>query len=328
MAEAGMRLRHDLASESIMGFAEVLKHFPEIRRLFLDTVDHLRKVRPDVLVLVDYPGFNIRLAKEARKLNIRIVYYISPQVWAWKRGRLKTLAQTVDKMLVIFPFEERLYREAGLDCAYVGHPLVDHLSEFTPTRYGGDGKCVGLLPGSRSQEISRLLPVMVEAAKRLKAAHPEVRFLMPCVNEARAAQIRAGLNGLDAEVIIGGMHEVLSSIRFAWVASGTATLETALFGVPMCIVYKVHPLTFAIAKRVVDVQHIGIVNILADRRIVPELVQHEATPDALLRDALPLFEDTPRRAQALSDLRLLKASLGGGGASRRAAEEILAITTR
>jgi len=325
MAAAGMELREDLAGRAIMGFAEVARSLPYIRRVFRETEAHLAKTRPDCVVLIDYPGFNMRLAARAKAMGLRVVYYISPQVWAWKAGRVKTLARVVDKMLVILPFEEKLYREAGVDCAFVGHPLMDQL-EAAPVEgiYRG-GLLVGLLPGSREQEIRRLMQPMIAVARGIRAAHPEVRFVVPCVNAAREAQVRALSGDLPIETTIGRMYEVLDAARFCLVASGTATLETALFGVPMAILYKTGRLNYWIARRLVRIPHIGLVNILAGRGIVPEFIQEQASADAILPVALELMADTPRRRQMLDDLAALRAALGGPGASMRAARAIVAV---
>ncbi|MDQ1257351.1 MAG: Lipid-A-disaccharide synthase, partial [Candidatus Hydrogenedentes bacterium] len=238
MAAAGMRLRYDLAGEAIMGISEVVKAFPAIRRLFLDTAAHIESARPDALVLIDYPGFNMRLGQRAKAMGVPVVYYISPQVWAWKKRRIYTIAKMVDKMLVILPFEEKLYTDIGVDCAYVGHPLLDSVARFESTgRYRG-GMVIGVLPGSREQEIRRLLGPMLEVARGIRDAYPEARFVAPCANEARERQVRAMIGDFPLETAVGQTYEVLDAARFCLVASGTATLETALFGVPMAILYK------------------------------------------------------------------------------------------
>ena len=325
MAGAGMRLDYDLANEAIMGFVEVVKHYPSIRRLFFDTLDWIEAFAPDGVVLIDYPGFNIRIAKELKKRGIPVIYYISPQVWAWKKGRLKTLAGCVDHMMVIFPFEVELYAKAGVPCTYVGHPLLDHVQKAERGDDLGGEPLVGLLPGSREQEIARLLEPMIEMARGVRETMPGARFVIPCVNEARAAQVRGLLDGFDAEVLVGGMDRVLDQAQACLVASGTATLQTALFGVPMCILYKTSGLTYLLARAVVDIEHIGIVNILAGRGIVPEFIQHEARAESILPQFLPLLQESPARAQMLSDLEQVRSDLGGGGASDNAARVILDV---
>lgn len=325
MAAAGMGLRHDLAGEAIMGFTEVVKHFGAIRRLFLDTAVHIEASRPDAVVLIDYPGFNIRLAERVHRMGIPVVYYISPQVWAWKKKRVHTLAACVRKMLVIFPFEVPLYEEAGLDCTYVGHPLLDHVAAYQARHDGREAMLVGLLPGSREQEIKRLLAPMIDVARGIAARYPEARFITPVVDPARAAQVQAIAGSFPLEIQVGGMYDVLGRARFCLVASGTATLETALFGVPMVILYRVTALTFWIAKFLVDIPHIGIVNILAGRGIVPEYIQGAIQPSRILPQALRLIDDSPERDRMIGDLRNVQALLGDGGASQNAAREILAM---
>ncbi len=325
MEAAGMTLRHDLAGQGIMGFTEVLKHILPIRRLFYETLDHLRKTRPACLVLIDYPGFNIRLAKAVDGLGIPVVYYISPQVWAWKKKRIHTLARYVRKMLVIFPFEEELYREVGLDTVYVGHPLLDYIESYTPTPLPRDGKLIGLLPGSREQELRRLLPIMLATAKRLQAQDPALHFITPCVNEARAEQVRAIAGDFPLEVRVDAMYDVLSQSHFCLVASGTATLETLMFGTPMLIMYKISPLSYLLARLLVDIRYIGIVNILAKKEIVPEFIQHKAAPERVAPVAWELIQESPARQKMLQELVAQRETLGAGGASDRAAAEILAL---
>ena len=305
-----------------MGFTEVLKSLGLIRRLFQETLARFDEAPPDALVLIDYPGFNLRLAREAHKRGIPVVYYISPQIWAWKRGRIRTIAKVVRKMLVIMPFEAALYEEAGVPCAYVGHPLLDHLPTVE-VRGSLRGKFViGILPGSRQQEIQRLLPIMLEVAEGIRQQYPEACFAVPCVDGEREAQVRAIAGDVPLQTFVGNTYEVLDAAHFCLVASGTATVETALFGVPFVILYKVTPITYWIARAVVRIKHIGMVNILADKRIVPEFVQHEATASRVLPTALELLSDTPTRRQMIEDLAAVREQLGGGGASARAADEI------
>lgn len=325
MADAGMRLRHDLAGEAIMGFFEVVKHFPSIRRLFIETVAHLRESRPDAVVLIDYPGFNIRLAKAAHAAGIPVIYYISPQIWAWKKKRLQTIAQCVRKMLVIFPFEQSIYRAAGVDGAYVGHPLLDHLNGFTPTRRFDGDPVIALLPGSRQQEIARHTGVLADVGRGILERYPSARFISAAVDTTRADQIRRIAGNFPIEVCVGGMYDVLASARFCVVASGTATLETALFGVPMVIVYRVSAPTYWLARLLVNVPHIGMVNILAGRGIVPEFIQREAVANRILPAAFALIEDTPARVKMIQDLAEVREHLGAGGASAHAAAEILGV---
>ncbi|HPG67126.1 MAG TPA: lipid-A-disaccharide synthase [Candidatus Hydrogenedentes bacterium] len=325
MAEAGMALRYDLAREAVMGFTEVVRAFPGIRRLFLDTVRHISACRPDVVVLIDYPGFNIRMGEKVKELGIPVVYYISPQVWAWKQKRIHTIARFVSRMLVILPFEEELYRQIGVPCAYVGHPLLDHIASRRANDDTDGRLVIGLLPGSREQEIRRLMPTMIETAEGIRQRYPDARFLTPCVDTVREAQVRALADRFPVETLVGRTYDVLAAARFCLVASGTATLETALFGVPMAILYRTSPINYWIARRVVSIKHIGIVNIIAGREVVPEFIQHEARAEAILPRALELIDDTPARQRVLADLAEVKARLGDAGASMRAARHVLEV---
>jgi len=322
MAEAGMQLHCDLASSGIMGFVEVLRSLRFIRNVFNETLQRLKQRPPDCLVLIDYPGFNMRLAAKAKKMGIPVVYYISPQVWAWKPKRVYKIAAAADKVLVIFPFEKSLYEPTGVACEWVGHPLLDHIAA-TPVEGCFAGKCViGLLPGSRGQEVQRLLPPMLEVARQLRMDFPDARFIAPCVDELRAQQIRGLVGDFPLEVVVGQFYEVLHAARFCLVASGTATLETALFNVPMVVMYKVAPLTYQIARRLVKTPYISLVNILAKRAVVPEFIQGMANPEVVVPVARELVGDTPRRSTMLADLAGIRAMLGEPGASRRAAEAI------
>jgi len=325
MAAAGMNLHGDLAGKAVMGFSEVARALGMLRRVFLDTVQRLERTRPDALVLIDYPGFNIRLGRRAHALGIPVVYYISPQVWAWKRKRIHTIAEFVQKMLVILPFEQELYTSAGVDCTYVGHPLLDRIAAREKPREDSAQPLVGLFPGSRAQEIERLMATMLEVARGIAERHPEARFVTPCVDVERERQVRHIAGDFPLQTGIGNAYEVLSAARLCVVASGTATLETALFGVPMLIMYRVGRLNYWLARRLVRVQHIGLVNIVAGRRIVPEFIQRDATAEKMLPEALALFEDNPERQQMIRNLEAVRAALGEAGASQRAAREILAV---
>ncbi len=325
MEAAGMQLHCDLAERAIMGFTEVVRSFGFLRDLFRRTVNHLRKHRPDCVVLIDYPGFNLRLAKEARKLGIPVVYYISPQIWAWKKGRIHTLRALVNKMLVILPFEKPLYDAVGLDCVYVGHPLLDHIDSAPVGGVFGEGLIIGVLPGSREQEILRIMPAMVETARRIRDRFPEARFVAPCVDAAREAQIKAAAGDFPVETRAGGTYELLSAARFCMVASGTATLETALFEVPMVVLYRVTPITYWLARAFVRIDAIALVNILAGKRIVPEFIQGRANPNLIAPVAIELIEDSPARKDMISELSRIRSLLGSGGASEAAAREVLKV---
>jgi len=325
MESAGMALRYDLASHAIMGFSEVVKSFKTIRRIFLDTVAYLEQTRPDCLVVIDYPGFNIRLAQRAHALGIPVVYYISPQVWAWKKKRIHTIAETARKVLVILPFEEALYQAVGADSEYVGHPLLDQISAVPTTgEFEGD-MVIGLLPGSREQEVGRLMSTMIDVARGIREQYPQARFITPCPDEARKRQVLDVAGDFPVETVIGKTYEVLRAARFCLVASGTATVETALFGVPMAVLYKTSAITYLMARYFIKIKHVCLVNILAGREVVPEFLQRQASAETVLPTALDLIAEGPRRSTMLSDLAEVKALLGGPGASACAAASILSL---
>jgi lipid-A-disaccharide synthase len=351
MKKAGMRLDLDLASRSVIGFVEVLKHAGYFRRAFKLAEGLLRGEEPDLLVLVDYPGFNLRLAAKAKALGIPVAYYISPQVWAWKRGRVKTMAQILRKMLVTFPFEKPIYDQAGLDCSLVGNPLVDAIPAALQHRglaepgaarqarlrralgWKGQGPFIGLLPGSREQELRWLLPVMLESAQRLAAADPKRRFVVvkpPAAPADWYAPVEAAKQaGLPVRLFSGRSeaqaYQARAALDFALVASGTATLETALLGTPFCILYRVHPLTYAIGKRLVKIHSIGLANVVAGKRVVPEFLQHELDPETIAAQSERLLTRPAERRAQRAGLAKGLASLGKPGVAKRVAAELLAL---
>jgi len=349
MAEAGLRLDLDLASRSVIGFVEVLKHFNYFRRAFAQAERLLRDEKPDLLVLVDYPGFNLRLAAKAKALGVPVAYYISPQVWAWKKGRVPLMARLLRKMLVTFPFEKQIYDGAGLDCSHVGNPLLDAIPARLLWKGPGDppaarqarlrrslgwkpgGQVVGLLPGSREQEVKWLLPVMLEAAQR--AAAPGRRFVVVKPASAPAAWYAlleaARQGGLDVALFEGRSQAQAYAARAACdtalVASGTATLETALLGVPFLILYRVHPVSYAIGKRLVKIHSIGLANVVAGRRVVPEFLQHGLDAGAIAADLVRLCGWPQERAAQRRALAPGLRSLGKPGVAGRVAKELLAL---
>ncbi|RJP23620.1 MAG: lipid-A-disaccharide synthase [Candidatus Abyssobacteria bacterium SURF_5] len=338
MQRAGCRLRADFVSSAVMGFARVVKRLPFFRRVLVETKRYLRENRPDALVLVDYPGFNLRLAAAAKKLRIPVAYYISPQVWAWRPGRIHKIARCIDKMIVILPFEEKLYAEIDVDVTYVGHPLLDHISEtalddefLRQFRSGGNHACIfGLMPGSREQEIRANLPVMIETADLLLKRIPNARFLVPCSSRANLELVKTLASGraLPVEVLLGKMHETASVSRCCIVASGTAALEVACFLTPLIVVYRTNFLAWMLAQKVLRVPHISLVNILAGSEVVPEMLQSRMRPDLLAELAIELSEDGERRRQMIQDLRGVRERLGAPGASDRAAQIIRELINR
>lgn len=335
MAAAGATIRTNIVRDlAIIGLTEVITKFPQIRRLFNDTVGYLREHRPDVLVLIDYPGFNLRLAEQAHRLGIKVVYYVIPQVWAWHQSRAHKIRKFVDEALVLFPFEEKFLRKFDAKATYVGHPLMDIMNitmgrEEVFERFQLDPakKLIGLLPGSRSREVDALLPVMLKAAERIQAAMPDVQFALPRASTVSAEEIERHLGGssVQVKVIDSFRYNVRSAMDFAIVASGTATLETGLLLRPMVIVYKIAPFTAFLARLVLKIPHAGLINIVAEKEVVPELLQGKCTPENVARESLRILNDPAEIERIKSDLRRVKEALAGAGASQRAAECVLEV---
>lgn len=329
---AGMDVKYHVRDMAVMGLAEVLRRYGFFRRVFREMTDLARALKPDLVVLVDYPGFNLRFAREVKRLGLKCLYYVCPQVWAWHRSRIRLMATVVDRLVAIFPFEPALFEGTGLRVDFVGHPLVDAAARARaePWRdlpWKGKPR-VALLPGSRRQEIQRILPPMWKAAGLLEARQRGISFLVAAPSEEIAGFIKEQLPGipggpLRAEVVAGATRQVLRQARAAMVASGTATLETALMECPEIIVYKTSWLTYAAGRLLVKVPHLGMVNLVAGRRVCPELIQGAATPLALASALEPLLADTPERAAMLEGLREVIRALGPGGAAERAASFLI-----
>jgi lipid-A-disaccharide synthase len=338
LRSAGAELIGDYRGFSVTGLSEAVTVLPKSWRMLRQLGDAAEIRRPDVFVAVDFPDFNFRLLPVMKKLGVPIVYYVSPQVWAWRPGRLETLRRYVDRMLVIFPFETRLYEDAGVPVEFVGHPLID-LAMPARTRaelLAGVGldparPVIALLPGSRANEVRRILPRLLAASPLIAHDVPGVQVLIArapsledalfdSVNEAREA-------GLGVAVVEGGTDDVLAASDVVVTASGTATVQAALHGRPMVIVYRLSPLTYTVGRSVVRVSTYGMVNLVAGRTIVPELIQDRFTPEAVAREAVSLLTDTARAEAMRRDLAEMRSRLGGSGASQRAAAAVLTAAT-
>lgn len=330
LSAAGVEILVPMENLAVVGISEVLTHLPDLWREMGTLKAALRERRPDALVLVDFPDFNFRLARFAKGLGIRVVYYITPQVWAWRPSRTEFLRRFVDRALVIFPFEEAFLRERGVDAVFVGHPLVDtaHLDsslEAFLERHGLDPRAprVALLPGSRASEVKRNLPALLAAAELLKVRHPEAVILVPWA-EGLSRALRADFSGAPVRWISGAYHDVLGHAHAAAVASGTATLEAALMGVPHVIVYRLKPLTYAIGRRLVTLDRVGLPNVVLGEEAVPELIQENFTPEGVATVLCGLLENrTAATARAGDIAARIRTALGEGNASARAASELL-----
>lgn len=329
MQDAGMELVYHIREISFMGFLEVLQHLPLIRSIER-TLEVLLKIRkPDVVLLIDYPGFNLRFAAIAKRHGIRVVYYISPQVWAWHRSRVKKMKGVIDKMLVVFPFEEEIYRKEGIDVEFVGHPLLEVLNhaqgkrEFLQ-RYGLDaGKPVlGLIPGSRKQEIERIFPVMLGAARFLHSAMA-VQLVVGVSSVLDFDYVKSFVRGdIPIQLVQHATYDVMKNSDLAFVTSGTATLETGFFRTPMIVVYKTSMLTYLIGRLLVKIQNIGLVNIVAGKEVVPELLQWQATPQRLASKGEAMLRDHDLLKRISDDLAVIADRLGSPGASLRVAQTV------
>ncbi|MBU0677898.1 MAG: lipid-A-disaccharide synthase [Verrucomicrobia bacterium] len=327
MAAAGVEIIHDVKEMAVLGLSEVLRRYGFFRRVFKQMVALLEERKPDAVLLVDYPGFNLRLAKQAHKRGVKVLYYVCPQVWAWHRSRIGKMAEIIDRLMVIFPFEVDVFRDVDLKVDFVGHPLVDKANAVlaSPEKslpWRGSPRCA-LLPGSRRQEVERLLPVMCEAASSLKKEHANISFIVAAPSERVAGWIRETAPSSDIEVVVDQTREVLRQADAAMVASGTATIETALMCCPMVVVYKTAAFTYWMGRKLVQVPHIGMVNIVAGSEICPEFIQGDATAQSISREISPLLTDTPRRGTMLKELESVAEALGEGGAAANAAAVIL-----
>lgn len=309
----------------VVGLWDVLRQYPYFRKKFDALKKRILSEKPDAVIFIDYPGFNLRLAAALRPLlpGTRMIYYISPQVWAWNRGRIPRMARTLDLMLCLFPFEKPLYDDSGLPTAFVGHPLIEELGngEQTPRR----NDLIGFFPGSRDREIHKLFPDFLGAMKLIRAARPDLRFEVAAARPAQADWMRAlaGKEEVPCEIGTGRAHELMRTAAAGIVCSGTATLEAAILGLPYALAYKVNWLTYAVGRRLVRVPFLGMVNILAEREVVREFIQEDCRPALLADEVLRLMNHEPAREILAGELEAATRILGGPGASARAADAIL-----
>jgi lipid-A-disaccharide synthase len=333
---AGADLTGDFSGLSVTGLLEVVRLLPRTYQIYRRLIARARAERPDVLVAIDFPDFNFRLARAVRRLGIPVVYYISPQLWAWRPGRMRTMREIADRVLVIFPFEERIYRDAGVPVEWVGHPLL----ELTPAARARhtilaelglrDGHpIVALLPGSRRNEVREILPGLVEAAGLIRQQVPDAQLVV-----ARAPHVSGDLlvplGPLDppAAIVDGHADDILTVADVALVASGTVTVQAALHGCPMVVVYRLSPLTYRLGRPFVHVDTFAMVNLVAGRKVVPELIQDEFVPRRVAEEALSVIGDPQHAARVRRALRDVRERLGEPGASRRAARAVLDVARR
>lgn len=333
LREAGGEVLFDIKEHGVMGFIEVVKKLPALFKLRSDFGRVMDERRPDCLVTVDYPGFNMKLAKLAKDKGIPVVSYIPPSAWAWNKGRASKVAKLVTKIASIFPFEYDVYKEAGADVEFVGHPLIDIVKPELDRKQALDfaGKQSGrrlilLLPGSRLMEIQKMLPTLLDAAKLISAQEPDIDFAMPRASTIPKEMLEGMIekSGLKVKIVEGHIYDVMSVADLALATSGTVTLEAALCGLGCVIVYKTSPISAFIARRVINIPDIGLPNIVAGRHILPELLQEDFTPEKTAQEALHLLEPE-RNAQMKQDLECVRERLGAPGAVNRVAELVLRV---
>ena len=328
-AIAGGQFKNWIDDAAVLGLWEVIRKYGYFRVQFHETLNEVQESKPDAVVLIDYPGFNLRLAHALRKRSPRqkIIYYISPQVWAWNRGRIKEMARSLDLMLCIFPFEADLYNKSGLRTVFVGHPMIDRL-RAQKIGIKRDTNLIGLFPGSRLREVRKIFPVMLESLPELQKQNRDMRFEVAAASEELAHETRKMLDqraqdqqGIQIKV---GETAALMQRAFAGiVASGSATLEAAYFQLPFVLVYKVAWPTYLAARLVVSVKYLGMPNVLADREVVPEFIQDRARPDAIVKAVRRLIEDADARDRMIAEFDKITGKLGEGGASDQAARAII-----
>ena len=331
METNGMELLYHVNQLAYVGFTEVARHYFFFRRVFYHLLDELKRRKPDIVVLIDYPGFNLRFAKRAKRLGAKTFYFIAPQVWAWGQGRAKKMADFIDRMGVIFDFEVPFFHQFGIRADFVGHPLLDGLTcqyakeEFCTTfALDPSRPIVALLPGSRRQELENLLPPMLSGVERLRQKHPDIQVAISKAQTIDSKELnRLVPPQIRAAVIEEATYDLMKHADAALVASGTATLETALFETPFAIVYRVSPLSYFIGKRLIKIDSIGLVNVVSGKKVIPEYIQHEVTPERLSSELERLLFDEGYRHQQREELKKVKARLGQPGAAERTAKLIL-----
>lgn len=329
LQDEGARLLAHVRDLAVVGLLEVLKHLRRLRGIFRAVLDEVDRARPDLAILVDYPDFNLRLARELKRRGVRVAYYVSPQIWAWRRGRVKAIRDTVAHMLVIFPFEEELYRSEGVAVTFVGHPLVEIVkpapdrAAFLATQGLDPARpLLAALPGSRPQEVAHNLPPLAGALRLLARRRPDLQLALAVAPSLSPDLFAEALGGLPVVRVSGHTHALMGAADAGIVASGTATVEAALLRLPMVVVYRLAALTYAIGRPFVRVPHYAMANLIAGRRVVRELIQDDFEPEAVVAETLRLLEDPGYRDCVRDGLEGVREKLGGPGASARAAEVV------
>lgn len=337
MRAEGMQILHDLTKEAVLGLGDVLRKYFHFRKIFDMAFRELERFEPDAVILIDYPGFNLRFASKINK-RFPVIYYVSPQIWAWGKWRIHSIRKMIRHMIVFFGFEAELYKQAGVGVTWVGHPLADIIRasgpqadlkhEFFPGS-SRETKIVALLPGSRETEVRRILPEMLAAGTLLKKQIPQIQLIVsesPAIKHTLYDEVIQKANlPFPIQRIRNRSYDVLWVSDFALVSSGTATIETALLGVPFVILYKTAWSTFFLGRWLIQIPYIGLVNVVAGRKVVPEFIQHEIKPEAIAEEAAHLLQNETLRQKMIADLKEVRVKLGGGGAPERAAEAVMEV---
>jgi lipid-A-disaccharide synthase len=330
MKSAGVNIIYHINKMAFLGFTEVVRHIPFIKKVQNELIDLIRKSKIKNIILIDYPGFNLNFAKKVKQTGVRIFYYISPQVWAWGAGRIKRIKNLVDKMFVVFPFEEKLYKDAGVDVEFVGHPLIDRLKNynylaredfFTKFNLDIEKEILLIMPGSRRHEVKKIFPACIQAAGKLKDEF-NLQVAVAC-SPGIDENIFKTIAGEDSYVTIKGYnYELMKYSKFGIIKSGTSTLEASLLGLPMVIVYKTSLLTYIIGKNLVNVKNIGMINIIYDEEVIPELIQNRLSPDSVYKEAGRILSDGILYNNIKEKLNSVAGMLGKEGAAKKTAELI------
>lgn len=327
MRAAGVEIISGIASA--FGLLEALASLGKVRETLKKTIDAMRELRPSVVVCIDYPDFNFRVAAEARALGIKVLYYVSPQVWAWRKGRIKTLAKIADRMAAVLPFEEEVYRGSGLQCEFVGHPIMDEIANIPHEKAAAKAalgidenvRLITLMPGSRTSELGYLMPLYLEVARRLRAEYPEYRVLMPLAPNLDEQRYKEQLARFEAEgvTVLRGVNAVvaLAASEAAVITSGTSSLQSNLVGTPMVVVYKLSPLTYLIGRMLIAVKFMTITNLTLNRAAVVELLQAQATVSAVMDEMGRMLKDDQYRGRMLADLNIVRGMFEGKSPSAR-----------
>ena len=327
MRDAGMNTLFDVSETSVVGIVEILKHYPRLRKILSLTKSHIEAIRPSLLILIDYPEFNLKLASFAKAQGIKVLYYVSPQVWAWRTERVNKIKSCVDLMAVLFPFELKFYQEANVPACLVRHPLLEDIDQhYQVTQSIQEPFTIGLFPGSRKNEINKLLPIMIEAGNTLRNNYKNVKFILPVAQGVDRDQLKKyDFHNINLEFQHGNFYNSINQCDFIIAASGTATLQCALMGKPTIVIYKISPITYRLFGHMINVEHICIANIILNKRAYPELIQKDANARLIVKELHKIIEDKETLNNAQSTRDELYEKLNSGIDSEQLAKKAISL---